>query len=168
MKYASSLMLLLLLFALGVSVPAQEAQSAAERVENLKAELLDVQGREDGSRMHLQQLDEAIKPENIERSLAGVGSTRPEELRESRRKQLSIERNGVLAQLQTLQTSRTRLESEIANAEALAYQESAKPPGTMMLVAGSLSRKVMFAGGGLALVVLGGAGTLLYRRKRLR
>ena len=161
-------MLLLLLFALAVSASAQEAQSAAERVENLKAQLLDVQGREDGLRARLQELDEAIKPENIERSLAGVGSTRPEELREARRKQLSIERNGVLAQLQTLQTSRTRLESEIATTEALAYQESAKPAGGMMMVAGGLSQRVMFAGGGLVLLVLGGAGTLLYRRNRLR
>ena len=161
-------MLLLLLFALGVSVSGQDAPSAAERVENLKAQLLDVQGREDGLRTRLAELDEAIKPENIERSLAGVGSTRPEELRESRRKQLSIERNGVLAQLQTLETSRTRLESEIANAEALAYQESAKPAGGMMMVAGGISQRVMFAGGGLALLVLGGAGTLLYRRTRLR
>ena len=161
-------MLLLLLFALAASVCAQEAPSAAERVENLKAQLLDVQGREDGLRIRLQELDEAIKPENIERSLAGVGSTRPEELREARRKQLSIERNGVVAQLQTLQTSRTRLESEIGNAEALAYQESAKPAGGMMLVAGGVSQRIMFAGGGLALLVLGGAGTLLYRRNRLR
>jgi hypothetical protein len=38
----------------------------------------------------------------------------------------------------------------------------------MAMVAGGLSQKVMFAGGGLALLVLGGAGTLLYRRTRLR
>ena len=158
---------MLLLLALGVSVSAQE--SAADRVERLKGQLLQVQGREDALRTRLQQLDEAIKPENIEQSLAGVGSTRPEELREARRKQLSIERDGVLAQLQTIETGRTRLESELANAEALAYQESAKPGGgTMMLVAGSVSQRVMFAGGGLVLVVLGGAGALLYRRNRLR
>jgi hypothetical protein len=156
--------------ALGVSVPAQE--SAADRVDKLKGQLLEVQGKEDGLRTRLQQLDEMIKPENIERSLAGVGSTRPEELREARRRQLSIERDGVLAQLQTLETSRLRLESELANAEASAYQDSARPKPTsdtsMMMVAGGISQRVMFAGGGLVLLVLGGAGTLLYRRKRLR
>lgn len=161
-------MLLVLLFALGIGVSAQETPSAAERVENLKAQLLEVQGKEDGLRIRLQELDEAIKPENIERSLAGVGSTRPEELREARRKQLSIERAGVLAQLQTAETGRLRLESELANAEALAYQESAKPAGGMMMVASGISQRVMFAGGGLVLVALGGAGALLYRRKRLR
>ena len=165
-------MLLMVVLVLSMSVSAQEPVSAADRVLDLKAQLLDVQGREDALRSHLAQLDEAIKPENIERSLAGVGSTRPEELREARRKQLSIERNGVLAQVQTLETSRMRLETAISNAEVAAYQESAQPkPASwtqqMMIVTGSMGRKVMFAGGGLALLAIS-AGTLLYRRKRLR
>ena len=163
---------LMLLFVLAVSVSAQEPTSAAEQAENYKAQLLDVQGREDALRTHLAQLDEAIKPENIERSLAGVGSTRPEELREQRRRQLSIERDGVLAQLQTLETSRLRLESALANAQAQAYQESARPrpsdSNQMMAVAGAIPMWFVFAGGGsVALLALGG-GALLYRRKRMR
>src|SRR6185503_7232699 len=94
-------LLLLLVFSAGVY-----AQDAAETVEKLRAQLLDVQMQEDGLRGRLDQLNEAIKPENIERSLAGVGSTRPEELREHRRRQLAIERDGVQAQLKTLETSR--------------------------------------------------------------
>jgi TolA-binding protein len=172
MKRKSTLMLLLLAFVMGASVSAQEPASAAEQVEKLKLQLLEVEAREAGLRERLQQLDESIKPENIERSLAGVGSTRPEELREARRRQLSKERDSVLAQLQTIEESRSRLESAVANAEAAAYQESARPKptgeGQMMMVAGGLSQKVMFAGGGLVLLVLGGAGTLLYRRTRLR
>jgi len=172
MKRKSTLMLLLLTFVMGASVSAQEPASAAEQVEKLKLQLLEVEAREAGLRERLQQLDESIKPENIERSLAGVGSTRPEELREARRRQLSKERDSVLAQLQTIEESRSRLESAVANAEAAAYQESARPKptgeGQMMMVAGGLSQKVMLAGGGLVLLVLGGAGTLLYRRTRLR
>ena len=172
MKRKSSLMLLLFVLALGVTVSAQEPASAADQAEKLKMQLLEVQSKEADLRERLQQLDEAIKPENIERSLAGVGSTRPEELREARRKQLGIQRDSVLAQLQTIEASRLRLESAVANAEAAAYQESARPKpagdGQMAMVAGGLSQKVMFAGGGLALLVLGGAGTLLYRRTRLR
>ena len=110
-------LLLLLVFSAGVY-----AQDAAETVEKLRAQLLDVQMQEDGLRGRLDQLNEAIKPENIERSLAGVGSTRPEELREHRRRQLAIERDGVQAQLKTLETSRQRLESAIANAEQKADQ----------------------------------------------
>ena len=170
MKLKSSLILLFVLL-VSVSVSAQEPASAAERVENLKAQLLDVQGREDALRTRLAQLDEAIKPENIERSLAGVGSTRPEELREHRRRQLAIERDGVLAQLQTLETNRVRLESAIANAEALAYQESARRDSNQMLVASAAIPLglVLAGGGGAVLVALAlGGGAMLYRRKRMR
>jgi hypothetical protein len=68
-----------------------------------------------------------MKPENIEHSLAGFGSTKPEELREQRRKELQIERNGVQAQLNLLNTSHTRLEAAIATADAEAYRQSAMP-----------------------------------------
>lgn len=168
MKFRSSL-LLLLLFVLSVSANAQESSaSAAESVEKLTAQLLEVQAKEDALRGRLQQLDESIKPENIERSLAGIGSTRPEELREARRRQLSIERDGVLAQLKLVETSRTRLETAVANAEVLAYQESARPTqataNEMLLAAGSRYQWVMLGGGSLAVLALGG-GAVLYRRK---
>src|SRR5215510_5170871 len=104
MKLKSGLAILVLGLLFSVQVYAQESASAAESVERLKAQLLDVQAHEADLRARLQELDESIKPENIERSLAGVGSTRPEELREARRRQLSIQRDGVLAQLQTLET----------------------------------------------------------------
>jgi len=165
MKRRISLGLLALLM-LSVGVYAQDGGSAAETVEKLKAQLLEVQGKEEALRERLGQLDESIKPENIERSLAGIGSTKPEQLREARRRQLSIERDGVLAQLKTAETSRQRLESAIANAEALAYQQSAQPPGTNKLAGSSTKgyHLLMLGGGGLAALALGG-GALFYRRK---
>ena len=171
MKLKSSLAILVLGLLFSVHVYAQERESAAESAEKLKAQLLEVQGKEEDLRARLQQLDESIKPENIERSLAGVGSTRPEELREARRRQLSIQRDGVLAQLKTLETSRTRLEAALANAEVLAYQQSAQPAPTMnqaMVASGSRYQWLMFGGGGLALLALGGGGAFLYRRTRRR
>ena len=167
MKLKSGLVMLLLL-AFSASAYAQDtAPSAAETADNLKMQLLDVQGHENDLRSRLEQLDEAIKPENIERSLAGVGSTRPEELREARRRQLTIERDGVRAQLQTLETTRVRLEAALANAEALAYQQSARP--TQMMSASSPRRYQFFllGGGSLAVLALGG-GALFYRRKLKR
>ena len=98
MKLKSGLLLLFLLV-FSVTGYAQENASAAESVEKLKMQLLEVQGKEEALRARVQQLDESLKPENIERSLAGIGSTRPEELRESRRRQLTIERDGVMAQI---------------------------------------------------------------------
>ena len=166
MKVNLSLLFLLLL-AFSAGAYAQETTSAAESAEKLKAQLLEVQAKEADLRSRAQQLDESLKPENIERSLAGIGSTRPEELREARRRQLTIERDGVLAQLKTAETSRQRLETALANAEILAYQQSARP--TQML-AGSPGRKyqwLMLAGGSLAALGLGG-GAALYRRKTSR
>ena len=82
--------------------------------------------------MRLQKLDESMKPENIEQNLAGVGSTKPEDLREQRRKQLEIERNGVQRQIDVLATSHTRLETALAQANAEAYRQSAAPvPATV-------------------------------------
>ena len=104
---------------------AQDNPSAAERLDNLKLQLIEVNARQEGTKLRAQQLDEALKPENIERSLAGVGSTRPEELREQRRRELTIQLSEVNAELALLEAQRSRLEAAIATAEAQAYQQSA-------------------------------------------
>src|SRR5687768_14212684 len=161
-----SLLLAVLAFALIGSAYAQEP-TAAETAEQIRFKLLDVQGQQEGLKLRLQELEEALKPGNIERSLAGVGSTRPEELRETRRRQLTIERDGVLAQLRILETSRSRLETALREAEGRAYQESARqtPETTQALVAQSpASRRWLISGaiglGALALM----AGFIIYRR----
>ena len=168
MKVKSGLVLLSLVFAFAVNAFAQERESAAESVDRMKLQLLEMQAVEADLRARLEELDEAIKPDNIARSLAGVGSTRPEELREARRRQLSIQRDGVRTQLQTLEASRTRLENAIANAEALAYQQSALPPDReQSLIAGGLRYQwLIFGSGGLAVLALAGGSALLYRRTR--
>lgn len=167
MRTKGILVLLVLIFT--ATANAQESSSAAESVDKLRGQLLEVQGKEEALRVQAQQLDESLKPENIERSLAGIGSTRPEELREARRQQLTIERDGVQAQLRLLETSRQRLETAIANAEARAYHESARP-GTQTMVVSSVKGYgwLLFGGGSAAALALAG-GVLFYRRKmRLR
>ena len=163
MRLKSGLVLFFLLAA-SLTAYAQENASPAETVDKLKTQLIDVQAKEEGLRSRLQQLDESIKPENIERSLAGIGSTRPEELRESRRRQLTIERDGVLAQLKTVETSRQRLETALANAEIVAYQQSARPTQVLSASSGRRYPWLMIGSGGLAALALGG-GALFYRRK---
>ena len=169
MMSRSFFILLFLVFAFSANAFGQP-QSAAESLEKLRAQLLEVQAKEEGLKSRLQQLEESLKPENIERSLAGVGSTKPEELREQRRRQLTIERDSVLAQLKIIETSRQRLETAISNAEALAYQQSARPtPESQMLAAtSSSSRWLLFGGGGLAAVALAGGVLFLRRRIKLR
>ena len=164
-----SLALVLLSLALVGSAYGQDL-SAAETADNIRLRLLDVQAQQETLKARQQELEEALKPENIERSLAGVGSTRPEELRETRRRQLTIQRDSVVAQLKILETSHLRLESALAEAEAHAYQQSARQVPTQALIAQSLlSTRWLLAGGvGLfALAVI--AGLFIYQRAvRLR
>ncbi len=126
MKFTLILILFVIPFAVVANVSAESNSSAAQSVAELRAQLTDVQARESELQAHARQLDEALKPENIERSLAGVGSTKPEELRELRRRQLTVERDSVRTQLNLLATSRERLESALRRAEGAAYQESAQ------------------------------------------
>jgi hypothetical protein len=150
------------------SVVAQE--SAAETASKLRQQLLEVQTKETELRTRLQELDEALKPENIERALAGIGSTKPEELRAHRRRQLTIEKNGVLAQLKTLEASHSRLDSAIATADAQAYQQSAQPStptSNQMLIAqpAARSRWLLLGAAGAVLILIGGAIVFFRKRK---
>jgi len=99
--------------------------SAQEIADNFRVQLSEVQVRQAEMQARDKQLEEDLKPENIERGLAGIGSTRPERLREQRRQQLEIARALVRAQLDELDRSRTRLETAIAEADAVAYWQSA-------------------------------------------
>ena len=78
--------------------PAMSQSGAQESAAKLRAQLIDLQAQQADLQSRLIQLDEDIKPENIERSLAGVGSTHPEDLREARRRQLEIQRKGIQSQ----------------------------------------------------------------------
>ena len=122
-----SFLVLSLLVMLNATVSGQQPANTLGTVDQLRLQLIEVQEKEGSLRVRAQQLDEEIKPENIERALAGIGSTRPEELREARRRQLAIERESVKAQLKLLEISRMRLDTAIAEAEGRAYQESALP-----------------------------------------
>jgi hypothetical protein len=148
---------LLLLAALVILCPlqsrAQDKPSAAETVENLKLQLIDVKAREDDLKLRVQQLDEDLKPENIEKALAGVGSTKPEELREQRRRQLTIEKTGVVAQLEETAALRSRLEASLAAAELEAYHQSAK--GSTAIQNGMLASQSLLTYRWLLLAVLG-------------
>src|SRR5882672_11246812 len=77
---------------------AQIQNSAQEKVAGLRSQLSEVEAKQSELQTRLQNLEENLKPENIEHSLAGIGRTQPEELREQRKRELEIERDGVRAQ----------------------------------------------------------------------
>ena len=124
-RYLSLSVLFAVMLLGGVHVSAQDTASAAQNAENLRAQLRDAQLKEAELQYRLNQLDYELKPENIERYFAGTGSTRPEELREHRRRQLQLEKDALTSQLQSLGESKIRLEASISRADSLAYQQSA-------------------------------------------
>jgi hypothetical protein len=117
-------------------VDLERLTRAEARAETLRAQLRDVQTKEAEMQQRLEQLDYELQPSVIERTLAVTGSTRPEELRELRRRQLENEKGRAQAQLNQLTTSRARLETAIANADAEADRIRARvdaataPPAT--------------------------------------
>src|SRR5689334_17614477 len=90
---------------------------AEQRAEQLRMQLIDVQSKIADLEGQLEQIDYALKPENIDRATQGYGTVHPEEAREARRRQLESQKARVDAQLRILQTSRTRLETSVANAD---------------------------------------------------
>jgi outer membrane murein-binding lipoprotein Lpp len=91
---------------------------AEQRAEQLRGQLMDVQGKIADFEARLEQVEYALRPENIEAATQGYGSTRPEVARDTRRKQLESEKGRVQAQLTLAETSRSRLEVAVANADA--------------------------------------------------
>jgi hypothetical protein len=101
-----------------VAIAGMAQESGLERAASLRAQLVEVRVKQAELQARLQQLEENLKPENIEHSLAGVGSTHPEELREARRRQLESQKTSAQSELEILAASRTRLEASIATADA--------------------------------------------------
>lgn len=164
MKFKLTLLLFVALVPFSTS--AQTSNDPAQTTDDLRAQLLKVQAKEAELQARARQLDEELKPENIQRSLAGVGSTRPEELRELRRRELSIEKESVARQLKLVATSRERLESAVNIADTRAYQKSAEGSTssiTQMVKAPTLpSRRLLL--GMLGVVIAGFAVVFAMRR----
>lgn len=105
-----------------MTAQAQDAATVDQRVEALRAQLRGVTDRQAQLQDRERQLDEELKPENIEHSLAGIGTTDAAALRDQRRQQLERERASVEEQLRSLASSQSRLEASIASAEAEAIR----------------------------------------------
>lgn len=89
----------------------QRAESVRSQMLDTESKLADLQARMDG-------VDYSLKPENIDRSIAGYGSVHPEEARDARRSQLENEKARLQAQITLLENSRTRLQASLSTAEA--------------------------------------------------
>jgi carboxypeptidase family protein len=118
---------IVLVFAFAFIVTAQETDSTDDKIANLKQQLMNIEWIDTEARIRLEELNEQLKPQNIELAVAGIGSTHPEELREYRRKVLTIERDEIRTQRELLEEDRARIKAEIAAAEYVAYLKYALP-----------------------------------------
>jgi len=170
MKTIKVLLLFISIILCAGQLLAQDSTSAAETAARLRLQLSDVKNREADLNIRLEQLNFDLKPENIERYFASVGSTRPEELRESRRRQLQAEKDRIVSLISELSTTRTRLEADVMAADAKAYQQSAlgsaslRPPAQRR---GSfLTAARVVTGVTVGLMVIAGVGFLVVRKRR--
>lgn len=91
---------------------------AEQRAESIRSQMLDTESKLADLQARMDQVDYSLKPENIDRSIAGYGSVHPEEARDARRRQLENEKARLQAQINLLENSRTRLQASLSTAEA--------------------------------------------------
>jgi peptidoglycan hydrolase CwlO-like protein len=91
---------------------------AEQRAESVRAQMLDTESKLADLQSRMDQVDYSLKPENIDRSIAGYGTVHPEDARDSRRQQLQNEKARLQAQISLLENSRSRLQSSLSTAEA--------------------------------------------------
>src|SRR2546421_11399730 len=92
---------------------------AEERAEVLRKLLIELIEKETAYRSRQTQFDEDLRPENIERSMAGIGGTRTMEMRDTRRRVLENDRKGIENLLSVTVQSRLRLEEDVRQADQL-------------------------------------------------
>jgi N12 class adenine-specific DNA methylase len=93
---------------------AQEEQ----RVVNLEDQLIILGEKEAGLLVRLDDINEQLRPENINQ-LQVMGSLRPEEVRETKRRRLTNEQQRIQMQVELLHQHRSRLQSSLSVADML-------------------------------------------------
>ena len=89
-----------------------------QRAEGLEEQLFSIAKEEANLQTQLEEVNEQLRPENIDQ-LPVYGSLRPEQVRESTRRKLTNQQTRIQAQLQLLQQSRTRIYSSITVTDML-------------------------------------------------
>src|SRR5882672_11241428 len=90
-----------------------------ERAEVLRKQLIELIEKETAYRSRMTQFDEDLRPENIDRSMAGIGGTRTAEMRDTRRRVLENDRRGIENLLSVTTQSRLRLDEDVRQADQL-------------------------------------------------
>jgi hypothetical protein len=90
-----------------------------KRSEDLQLHLTEIAEKEADLQPKLDSINQQLRPENIERELAAVGSTKPEEVREEVRRRRAAEQQRLQAQLGLMRQDKTRTQSSLSNADLM-------------------------------------------------
>ena len=91
---------------------------AEQRTEELQKQLVDVGDRDATLHVRLDQVNDALRPENINSAVNPMGTTRPEEARDALTRRLTNEKHQIQSQRDLLSQSRSRLQASLTNADA--------------------------------------------------
>jgi predicted nucleic acid-binding Zn-ribbon protein len=92
---------------------------AEQRAESLRKQLFDLVEKENTLKTRLDTIEYDSRPEMIDRQVAFTGTLRPEELRESKKKNLEAEKRNLTNLLTEIQNTRTNLEQNVQKADQL-------------------------------------------------
>jgi hypothetical protein len=92
---------------------------AEHRAESLRRQLFDLIEKETVYRSRITQIEEDMRPDNVERALNPYGTTRTVEARDTRRRVLESERRGFESLLSLAAQSRIRLDEDVRQADGL-------------------------------------------------
>ena len=92
------------------------------RAEVLRKQFFELIEKETSLRVRLVQVEEDMRPENIERALNPYGTTRTTELRDTRRRALESERRGIESLLNQIAPSRGRLDEDVKQADSMVFR----------------------------------------------
>ena len=92
---------------------------AEQRAEGLRKQVFDMIEKENTVKTKIDSLEYGLRPEEIDRSTAFIGSLRPEEIRASRKKSMEAEKTNLQSLLTQIQRTRVTLEASLLRSEEL-------------------------------------------------
>lgn len=92
---------------------------AEQRAETIRKQMFEMIEKESAIKTRLDNIENDIRPEVIDRQVAFAGSLRPEQLREMRKKSLESEKANLQNLLTEIQNTRANLETNVQKADQL-------------------------------------------------
>ena len=92
---------------------------AEQRAESLRKQLFEMIEKESTLQSHIDQINNEMRPEVLERTFATVGSLRPEELRAAKKRSLELEKRSKETLLVEVQRNRASIEQSLLRADSM-------------------------------------------------